>query len=79
MQARTYFAKNYFDRIVEWTKGRGVISLILLDSIVREHPVDGWTLDSFSFFIPLDQSPKALEKYASFRSQFESGLATPPL
>lgn len=78
IQARTYFADQYFSRIVEWTKDRGVVSLILMDSLVREHPTDGWSLDSFTFFIPLDQSSDGQQKYASFRRQFESGLATPP-
>lgn len=77
MQARRHFADQYFSRIVEWTKDRGVISLILLDSLLREHPTESWTLDSFTYFIPLDQSHGGRQRYLPFRRQFENGLATP--
>lgn len=76
---RKRFGDDYFQRIKGWMRGRDIRSVILIDHLVRQHPVDGWGFDSLAYFIPLSPDNQRRHRdFEKFRSQFVSGLATPP-
>lgn len=76
---RFQFGDDYFDRIKTWVQGRDVRSVILIDHFVHQHPIDGWGLDSFTFFISLSpDNQRRHREFEAFRKQFIGGLATPP-
>lgn len=77
--ARTQFGDDYYDRIKSWVRKRDARSVILIDHFVRQHPTDGWGLDSFTFFISLSpDNQRRHREFKAFRKQFSAGLATPP-
>lgn len=77
-QARQRFGDDYYKRFKSWARGREARSVILIDHFIRQHPENGWTLDSFKFFINLSpDNQRRTREFDQFRRTFEFGLATP--
>jgi hypothetical protein len=72
------FGDAWFGRMKQWVRGRDVRSVILLDHFVRQHPVEGWGLNSFTRFIPLSpDNQRRRREFDAFQRRFIKGLATP--
>lgn len=89
--SRSDFESDYFDRLKQWVRGREVRGVILLDHIVRQHPQDGWELNSFTYAISLSRkwltnkheheqvlNQQRHREFVAFMDRFVNGLATPP-
>jgi hypothetical protein len=78
LASMTAFLDAHVPRMVEWTQRKDVRGAFLLDHHVRQHPTDGWGLDSQTHTVnlcPFNQRRR--REFDEFAQQFRGGLATP--
>jgi uncharacterized protein (DUF2236 family) len=69
------FVDDQHERLLEWFRGSLARGLILIDHHVRQHPVDGWELDSMTFGVNLSPSnQRRSREFECFWRAFQKGL-----
>jgi hypothetical protein len=72
------FVDGHHAQLSDWFKGSKARGLILIDHHVRQHPADGWGLDTMTFGVNLSpHNQRRRREFDRFFAVFKSGTATP--
>jgi hypothetical protein len=72
------FQSAYEGQLLDWTEGKGVLGVIVIDSILRSHVTRGWTFELFAFSMHLCPfNARRRRLFKSFDSQFQRAVLKP--
>lgn len=79
-RARKLFVDKHHGRMKEWINGREVRGLVIIDSILRLHPQEGWFWEAFDYYVPFDlHNQRRYREFDRFRQAFMGGHPTPAI